>query len=142
LIIVATDYRGRVLRALLTPRWLGRHLVLIGCWVAFGLLGRWQWDVAMSRTGGIQNLFYAIQWWTFAVVVTYGWWRLAREERRGVVPAEQPTTHRSVPAWLLRPPPEPPRTGPDPELDRYNAWLASLNASYEASRRRRSATGG
>jgi cytochrome oxidase assembly protein ShyY1 len=38
-----------VLRAVLTPRWLGLHTLLVGLLVAFGALGHWQLDRAREE---------------------------------------------------------------------------------------------
>jgi surfeit locus 1 family protein len=46
---VASISVGGVLRAVLTPRWLGLHALLVGLLVAFGALGHWQLDRAREE---------------------------------------------------------------------------------------------
>ena len=46
---VASISVGRVLRAVLTPRWLALHALLVGLLVAFGALGHWQLDRAREE---------------------------------------------------------------------------------------------
>jgi lysylphosphatidylglycerol synthetase-like protein (DUF2156 family) len=47
------------------------------------VLGRWQWDVAASKRGSLQNTLYAFQWWAMALIVIYGWWRLLHDDAHG-----------------------------------------------------------
>ena len=98
---------------------------------SFILLGRWQWTRAMSSTGGAQNLIYALQWWTFALVVVYGWWRMLRDELHPVMPAAVSSSYdESLPPSLQRHKPLPPITREeDDELAAYNEYLAWLNAN-------------
>ena len=98
---------------------------------SFSFLGRWQWTRAMSSTGGAQNLIYALQWWTFALVVIYGWWRMVRDELHPVTPAAiLPMYDESLPPSLQRHKPLPPtRPEEDDELAAYNDYLAWLNAN-------------
>jgi DNA-binding transcriptional regulator of glucitol operon len=72
-----------VRRVLVSPAWWGRHLLGLVFVGAFAFLGRWQWDRAMSDSGSIQNLLYAIEWWVFAALVVAGWVQLVRDEVRG-----------------------------------------------------------
>ncbi|WP_232677239.1 SURF1 family protein [Nocardioides sp. R-C-SC26] len=45
----------------------------------------------VSRTTGLRNLLYGVEWWFFAAFVLFVWWRFTREERRpSRRPAEQP----------------------------------------------------
>jgi DNA-binding transcriptional regulator of glucitol operon len=72
-----------VLRMALRLRWYPRHLLAIALTAAMILLGRWQWDVAQSQRGGLQNLLYSFQWWALGLVIVYGWWRLLRDDTYG-----------------------------------------------------------
>jgi DNA-binding transcriptional regulator of glucitol operon len=64
-------------------RWYPRHLLALVLFAGMILLGRWQWDVAQSQRGGLQNLLYSFQWWALGLVVVYGWWRLLRDDTYG-----------------------------------------------------------
>jgi DNA-binding transcriptional regulator of glucitol operon len=143
-----------VRRILVSPAWWGRHLlglVLVG---AFAFLGRWQWNRAMSDTGSLQNLLYAVEWWVFAALVVGGWVQLVRDElrgtgrnrlRRAAEPGERSSESSDVrelpafatPSTTSRPAPS--RRDPadsdagadvdheaDEELAAYNAYLAWL----------------
>jgi hypothetical protein len=121
-------------------------LVLIAALI---LLGRWQWDVSESRSGGLQNLLYAFQWWAMAAMVVYGWWRLLRDDAYGrpaarVAPVRntlavadggwdfpefgQPDAFASLTAQTAA------DRDPDPELAEYNDYLTRLNARSERTR--------
>jgi hypothetical protein len=106
-----------VLRTALRPRWLPRHLLAIVVIVAFVFLGRWQWNVSQEQRGGLQNLLYALEWWAFAIIVVYGWWRLLRDDASG------------RPAVTSIRPPSPRLSGPDDDED---AWAAT-GAGHEVS---------
>jgi DNA-binding transcriptional regulator of glucitol operon len=127
-----------------TLRWLPRHLAMLIIVAAFSLLGRWQWDVSNSARGGLQNLLYALQWWTMAAIIIYGWWRLLHDAVHGRPEPKLPVAtgasawphHRPLPsselidAQLANE--EPDET--DEELARYNEYLASLNRRAENAR--------
>jgi DNA-binding transcriptional regulator of glucitol operon len=127
-----------------TLRWLPRHLAMLIIVAAFSLLGRWQWDVSNSARGGLQNLLYALQWWTMAAIIIYGWWRLLHDAVHGRPEPKLPVAtgasawphHRPLPsselidAQLANE--ELDET--DEELARYNEYLASLNRRAENAR--------
>ncbi len=71
-----------VLRVFLSRRWLGWHALLLAGVAVLVLLGRWQWDRAQSQVGTLQNLGYAFEWWLFACLAVYGWWREMRADAR------------------------------------------------------------
>lgn len=58
--------------------WLGRHALLLIGLAAFAVLGHWQWDVAASNGGSLQNLYYAVQWWAFGVIALVVWAKAIR----------------------------------------------------------------
>jgi len=119
------------MRALLSSRWLGRHAAMVGLVAATVLLGRWQWSRGMAATGSGRNIVYAVQWWFFALVVVYGWWRLIREELHPTQEsADAPGAGAQDWASLVRRPAPVPdqQDEPDPELAAYNERLAWLNA--------------
>lgn len=62
------------------PRWLARHLVVVGLCTAFILLGRWQLHRGEARQGSIQNYGYALEWPLFGVFVIFGWWKMLQDE--------------------------------------------------------------
>jgi hypothetical protein len=143
-----------VLRTALRPRWFPRHLLAIVVIVGFVFLGRWQWNVSQEQRGGLQNLLYAFEWWAFAIIVVYGWWRLLRDDASG----RQPVTSIRPPsprlstaddededAWAAagsghaRSASDVVETQPDAdetdnELADYNRYLAWLNSRSERAR--------
>lgn len=58
--------------------WLGRHALLLTGLATFAVLGHWQWDVAASNGGSLQNLYYAVQWWAFGVIALVVWAKAIR----------------------------------------------------------------
>src|ERR1700712_974690 len=75
-------YRHDV-RKLFTIRWIGFHVLTIGCVVLFAILGHWQWDVGGLKRGSLRNYAYGMEWWIFAVILLILWWRLLRQELKG-----------------------------------------------------------
>ncbi|MHB2023756.1 MAG: hypothetical protein ACYCO3_10565 [Mycobacteriales bacterium] len=69
-------------RILLSPGWLVKRFALVFFPLTFAVLGRWQWNVSNSPSGGLQTTSYAFQWWSFGLIFIYGWWRVIREELR------------------------------------------------------------
>ena len=131
-----------VVRTALTLRWLPRHLLMVVLVITLSLLGRWQWDVAQSARGGLQNFLYAFQWWVMAAMVIYGWWRLLRDTAH---PQSRPNpeTLKAQPAvvtsddWFATPAPAATSDeviDDDDDLAAYNEYLARLNDRAERTR--------
>lgn len=136
------------MRRFLTWRWCVAHLLLVVAILVMLRLGQWQWDRANSRTGGLQNYAYALQWPLFAVFAIVVYVKTMREEdRRSALgadagrarldPSESGVRREdgvrvgvSTPAVSVDP--------DDVETQEWNARLAALNA---ASARTESARG-
>ncbi len=122
------------MRKLLTIRWLGFHILTIGCIGLFCILGHWQWDVGGLKRGSIRNYAYGVEWWVFAAVLLVLWWRLLREELRG-----KPKEGEYAPAGGSAYPEAPRFRVPapqvtaqvddteDPQMAAYNRYLSSLH---------------
>lgn len=113
-----------MLRVVLSPKWLWRHLLLV---VAVGtcfVFGRWQLGRAEDRHS-ILNWSYAIEWALFGVfaIVCWGWY--LRDDLRGEERPEEP------PAPVYLPQAQPVSDDEDPDLAEYNRYLASLNKGPE-----------
>ena len=111
-------------------------------------LGLWQWDRAQSRTGGLQNYAYALQWPLFAVFAIVVYVKtLLEETRRGKAADGRPRSAALPPAGagVIRQPGVRigVTTGPieidesDEETREWNARLAALNAATAATQSRR-----
>lgn len=112
------------MKAFLSPRWLGRHALLLLALALLGRIGLWQWDKARAQDDW-QNYGYAVQWWLFAGFAVFLWVKLVLDELdpARVQPDEQPL-------------PQPDRRpvardvtvdeAEDPELAAYNAHLRRL----------------
>ena len=70
----------RVLKVLLTRRWLGYTLLAAAAIALFVFLGKWQWNRSQAADGTLQNLFYAFNWWIFAALVVYGYGKTLHED--------------------------------------------------------------
>ena len=133
-----------MLRVFLSRRWLGWHALLLVGLAVLVLLGRWQWDRAQSQVGTLQNLGYAFEWWLFACLAVYGWWREMRADARAARAAEAAestldpaaadnagpaTVGLGRTAMSAHPVEE-----ADDEVAAYNAYLARLNARSSKQR--------
>jgi DNA-binding transcriptional regulator of glucitol operon len=88
-------------------------------------LGWWQWTRFESNSGTFQNLGYALQWPFFAGFCVYAYRKFVRYEE--APPATADTSKSEIPAGLLPERPTAPSTrDDDPELQKYNAYLAEL----------------
>jgi DNA-binding transcriptional regulator of glucitol operon len=142
------DYRERVRKILLSPKWWGLHLFIVVLVLVFLRLGLWQWHRAQSPSGGIQNYAYAFQWPLFAVFGVVLYWKTLKIEVDGqqdeTGEAPRPLTSRLAAPALPEPKIEhrpgvrigistPPAVvdEDDEEVARYNAYLARLNAQAE-----------
>lgn len=120
---------------LLAPRWLARHLLVVGLVVAFLALGWWQ--VRRAAAGNMLSYAYAVEWPVFAAFVVALWIKEMRAVLRppppdGPAPPDAPTQPDApgyVPfaATVARPTPDA-GDGTDPELAAYNRYLAWLAA--------------
>ena len=70
------------MRRLFSVKWCFAHLAVLAAVLVMLRLGLWQWDRAQSRTGGIQNYAYALQWPLFAVFGIVVWIKTLREEAK------------------------------------------------------------
>jgi hypothetical protein len=113
-----------VLRLLVSPRWLVRHLLLVAAVVICWLFGRWQLGRAIDRHS-VLNWSYAVEWFLFAAfaVLTWGWF--LRDELRGPQADDEltPEDVLAVPQRVA----EPVSDEDDPELAAYNRMLAELH---------------
>jgi len=145
----AEEPPGRVWPFLFKPRWLAWHLLVAATVVGMLWLGDWQFHRAMGGNG--LSWAYTFEWPLFAVFAVVFWARTIRDEffiKRGGV-SETELIARAAIARSLATLPEgamlPAGTLPegmsirqveqplesdadDPELARYNAYLAKLNA--------------
>jgi DNA-binding transcriptional regulator of glucitol operon len=132
-------------RRVFTPKWCLAHLVLVAAVLAMLRLGLWQWDRAESKTGGIQNYAYAMQWPLFAVFAIVVYVKtLIEETRHDLSSPRHSPRQRALPpeqAGVMRRPGVRVgvQTGPieidddDEETLEWNARLAALNAASAAS---------
>ena len=100
-------------------------LVFVGAAGCLGLAW-WQWTRWESNSGSFQNLGYALQWPMFAAFCFYAYYKFVRYEEAPPEPAQRETV-TEIPAGLLpERPRQPTRSGDDPALREYNAYLAEL----------------
>jgi DNA-binding transcriptional regulator of glucitol operon len=111
-------------RAFLTPRWLGLHLLLMVTLVVLGRVGLWQWDRAHATSGSWQNYGYAVQWWLFGAFAVFLWVKALLDD---LDPARtEPDDAARLPPVVQHQAP-PPAEGDDDELAAYNRYLRSLH---------------
>ncbi len=109
-----------MLRVLLAPRWLVRHVLLVAAIVTCWYFGRWQFHRAVTRDS-ILNWSYTIEWILFGAFAVLCWGWFLRDELRGAPPEpEEP----AVPVQRVA---QPVSDDEDPELAAYNRMLAEMN---------------
>ena len=110
-----------MLRLLISPRWLVRHVLLVlAVGACFGF-GRWQFHRAVDRHS-ILNWSYTVEWTLFGLFAVLCWGWFLRDELRG------PPEEEQAPAQVYQPVAQPVTDEEDPELAAYNRYLAELNA--------------
>lgn len=113
-----------MLRILLSPRWLVRHVLLAGALATCLGFGRWQLGRALDRDS-ILNWSYTIEWGLFGAFAVLCWGWFLRDELRG----EPEAALESVAAPVYLPVAAPVTEDEDPELAAYNRYLADLNGA-------------
>ncbi|HTL24716.1 MAG TPA: hypothetical protein VL281_11855 [Mycobacteriales bacterium] len=108
-----------MLRLLLSPRWLVRHLLLAVALVVCWLFARWQYGRAVDRHS-VLNWSYTIEWLLFGAFALLSWGWFLRDELRG--PQEEP--EQVAPQQRVV---TPVTDEEDPELAAYNRMLARLH---------------
>lgn len=111
-----------MIRILLSPRWLVRHVLLgVALWTCWGF-GTWQLERALERDS-ILNWSYTVEWGLFGAFALLSWGWLLRDDLRGGPPPEP-----DEPPVVHLPVAQPVSDEEDPELAAYNRMLAALNA--------------
>lgn len=118
------------------PAWLAGHVLILAAVVTMIFLGRWQLLVSNRKHFSLQNFGYALQWWAFSVAALVFWAKVVRDQsqgRRFLTDDEPVESHPVEPAPTVDEPVTyrryvmPSATqSDDPEIARYNAYLASL----------------
>ncbi len=133
-----------VWRFLITPRWLGWHvLMVVACW---GMLWLGDWQLHRALAGNGLSWAYTFEWPLFAGFAVVFWARTIRDEFRirrngGEIPAGTgaASAAQSLPAGVgtMQMAAAPDADAGDEELARYNAYLARLNAEVNSTHGKR-----
>jgi DNA-binding transcriptional regulator of glucitol operon len=113
------------------PRWVAGHAVLLAAVVGMVWLGRWQLTVSERKHFSLQNFGYALQWWAFSIFAVGFWIKIVHDAALGrrsaeSQPVQAPIIAQEPVAYRRYVKPTLPTEDADPEVDRYNAYLAAL----------------
>lgn len=111
-----------MLRLLVSPRWLARHVLLAVAVAACFGFGRWQYGRAVQRHS-VLNWSYTVEWTLFGLFAVLCWGWFLRDELRGGPPETVEAPVRTV----YQPVAQPVTEEEDPELAAYNRYLAELD---------------
>ena len=132
-----------VWRFLITPRWLGWHVLMVAaCW---GMLWLGDWQLHRALSGNGLSWAYTFEWPLFAGFAVVFWAKTIRDEFRirrgggeGPAGTEAASAAQSLPAGLgTAQVPRPADDADDAELARYNAYLARLNDEVKGTHGKR-----
>jgi DNA-binding transcriptional regulator of glucitol operon len=112
------------------PHWVAGHVLVLAAVVTMVLLGRWQLLVSDRKHFSLQNFGYALQWWAFSLFTIAFWIKIVRDAAVvagpvGSQPAEVPAGDAAPVTYRRYVKPTQPLDA-DPEIARYNAYLAAL----------------
>jgi hypothetical protein len=139
----APEGSAPVWRFLITPRWLGWHVLMV---VAFwGMLWLGDWQLHRALSGNALSWAYTFEWPLFAGFAVVFWARTIRDEFRirrggGEVPeaTEAASAAQSLPAGVgTVPVQQPADDAGDAELAKYNAYLARLTDEVKGTHGKR-----
>jgi DNA-binding transcriptional regulator of glucitol operon len=120
------------------------HVLVLAAAVAMVFLGHWQLTVSERKGFSLQNFGYAFQWWAFSIFAVGFWIKIVRDavivrppagsagsaglagSSVGSQSAEAAAVPEGPVAYRRYVMPNQPPDLDDPEIVRYNAYLAAL----------------